>query len=57
MNSIYGEFYPYLEQVMNRLRREMEEYDRKVFAETGEHIYEHFIKVAFYTILLSMGKN
>ena len=43
MNSIYGEFYPYLEQVMNRLRREMEEYDRKVFAETGEHIYEHFI--------------
>ena len=41
MNNIYGEFYPYMEQVMIRMREELEAYDRNYFEKTGEHVYEH----------------
>ncbi len=42
MNSIYGEFYPCMERVMEWVRTRLEDYDRRVFEETGEHVYEHF---------------
>ena len=41
MSSIYGEYYPYLEKVLSHLGKKLEEFDRKRFEETGEHLYEH----------------
>ena len=42
MSSIYGEYESCLQQVMAEVRASLEAYDKKVFQETGEHIYEHF---------------
>ena len=42
MSSIYGEYESCLQQVMAEVRGSLEAYDKKVFQETGEHIYEHF---------------
>ena len=42
MSSIYGEYYPYMKKVMDQVRSELEAYDRSIYAETGEHVYEHF---------------
>jgi len=42
MSSIYGEYESCLHQVMAEFRGALEAYDKKVFRETGEHIYEHF---------------
>ncbi len=41
MSSIYGKFEPRLNYVMDLLRTELESYDRMIFEETGEHIFEH----------------
>jgi len=42
MSSIYGEFLPYMEMVMDRVGGELEAFDRSRFEETGEHAFEHF---------------
>lgn len=42
MNSIYGEYGPSLDKVMEEMRAILESIDERIFAETGEHIYEHF---------------
>ena len=42
MSSIYGEFLPYMEMVMEKVGGELEAFDKKQFEETGEHALEHF---------------
>ena len=42
MSSIYGEYGPSLEKVMEKMRTVLESIDERICTETGEHIYEHF---------------
>ena len=42
MSSIYGEYGPSLDKVMEEMRGILESIDERIFTETGEHIYEHF---------------
>ena len=42
-NSIYGEYAPYLEMVLQELEKRFKNFDDYVLGETGEHGFEHII--------------
>ena len=42
MDSIYGEYLETMEYVMRDMEARLATINRRVFRETGEHIYEHF---------------
>lgn len=42
MSSIYGDYMPAMEQIMDRIRHQLERLDHQIVESTGEHIFEHF---------------